>query len=227
MSGGISPMHFTTEGGTLLTSSVSWNITSWKRLVIKFEPWSNWTDQESPTSVKNLIKAFTMLVVLMVQRGITSGKQVAAHILVTTSWLREWPNTNIYKLECICHVTHVVLLAPCNIAVLYKCIITMSKLHLLCATVIKESCYHALSDIWCAECDLYTVHLCWRCIVCMGHMATSGLPGAPNKVGPGQSAPVAPSVGSLLVWEKNLREQPGTPPSTRQRQEHLLFRNSM
>lgn len=54
---------------------------------MKFEPWWDWMDFGRPNSEKNLVKALTMVLVLIFLRGMASGKRVEAHMIVSRYWL--------------------------------------------------------------------------------------------------------------------------------------------
>jgi hypothetical protein len=49
---------------------------------VKFVPWSDWTDLGNPKMVKNLVRAFTIVLALIFLKGIASGNLVPAHIIV-------------------------------------------------------------------------------------------------------------------------------------------------
>jgi len=49
---------------------------------MKFDPWSDCIDLGSPTNVKNLIRALTIVGVLIFLSGIASGKRVDVHMIV-------------------------------------------------------------------------------------------------------------------------------------------------
>ena len=49
---------------------------------MKLEPWSDWIALGSPTSVKNFVKALTIVLALMFLRGTASGNLVDAHMMV-------------------------------------------------------------------------------------------------------------------------------------------------
>ena len=51
------------------------------------EPSSDCTDLGKPKLVKNLVKALTTVPDFMLRRGIASGKQVDAYIIVNKYWL--------------------------------------------------------------------------------------------------------------------------------------------
>ena len=57
---------------------------------IKFEPWSDWIELGRPTSEKNLVKASTMVFVLVFLKGSASGNLVDAHMIVSRYWFPDF-----------------------------------------------------------------------------------------------------------------------------------------
>ena len=57
---------------------------------MKFEPWSDWIELGRPTREKNLVKALTMIFVLIFLKVIASGNPVDAHMIVSRSWFPDF-----------------------------------------------------------------------------------------------------------------------------------------